>query len=105
MSTLLGTRPRLALAVWACVPEAVCVETAERAAQEVVVAAARASAAAGRGFTRMVSLRCDPPGGARAVGAVKVGLLRSLREGQAETLACYTCPGSGAKHCGPEMST
>ncbi len=53
--TLLGTGPRLVLAVWAFVPEAVCVATAERAAQEVVAAAARAAAAAGRGFARMVS--------------------------------------------------
>ena len=53
--TLLGTGPGLVLAARACVPEAVCVETAERAAQEVVAAAARAPAAADRGFAQKVS--------------------------------------------------
>jgi hypothetical protein len=43
------------LADRACVPEAVCVATAEGAAQEVVAAAARDPAAAGTGFAHKVS--------------------------------------------------
>jgi hypothetical protein len=52
--TLLGTGPRLALAAGSCVPEAVCVATAEGAAQVVGVVAARVLAAAGKGFAQKV---------------------------------------------------